>query len=69
MIAMAEPLATTAVRYSVAECALGFVAIPYYLLRSRPRGQRFKAIVGLLAFFALLVVALFVGALPVELLS
>jgi hypothetical protein len=54
---------------NVAVVGVGFIAIPYYLLRSRPRGQRTKAIVGMLGFFVLLVLALFVGALPVALVS
>lgn len=54
---------------NVAVVAFGFVAVPYYLLRSRPRGQRLKAMVCLLGFFVLLVAALFIGALPVALLS
>jgi hypothetical protein len=54
---------------NVAVVAVGFVAIPYYLLRSRAKGQRVRAIVSMLGFFVLLVVALFVGALPVALVS
>ena len=54
---------------NVAVVAVGVVAIPYYLLRSRPSGERLKAITKLLGFFMLLVVALFAGALPIALVS
>ncbi len=54
---------------NVAVIAVAFVAIPYYLIRSRPRGQRLRAVASMLGFVALLVVALFIGALPVVLLS
>ena len=54
---------------NVAVIAVAFVAIPYYLIRSRPSGQRLRAVASMLGFVALLVVALFIGALPVVLLS
>ena len=54
---------------NVVVVALGFVAIPYYLLRSRPSGQRLKAIASMLGFLVLVVVAVFIGALPVALFS
>ena len=54
---------------NVAIVAAAFVAIPYYLLRSRQKGQRVVAVVRMLGFVALLVVALFIGALPVGLVS
>ncbi len=54
---------------NVAVIAVAFVAVPYYLLRSRPRGQRLWAVAGMLGFIGLLIVALFIGALPVALVS
>jgi hypothetical protein len=44
-------------------------AIPYYLLRSRQQGQRVVAVMKMLGFFAPLAAALFIGALPVVLVS
>jgi hypothetical protein len=54
---------------NVAVIAVAFVAVPYYLVRSRPRGQRLRAVAGLLGFVAMLVVALLIGALAVALVS
>jgi hypothetical protein len=49
---------------SVAIVALGALAVPYYLLRSRPRGQRLKAIGAFVGFILLLLAALVLGSLP-----
>ena len=54
---------------NVAVVAVSFVAIPYYLLRSRQKGQRLMAVVRMSCFVALLVAALVLGALPVALAS
>lgn len=43
--------------------ALTLVAIPYYLARSRPRGQKLRALLRLIGFFLLQCLAAFVGAL------
>ncbi|GAA0743428.1 hypothetical protein LRH25_06280 [Ideonella azotifigens] len=40
---------------------LSVVAVPYYLVRSRPKGQRIKALLGFVGFLVLAVI-LFVGA-------
>jgi hypothetical protein len=45
------------------------LAVPYYLLRSRERGQRLFAMAKLLGFVVLMVAALVVGALPVAVVS
>lgn len=50
---------------NVAVVSLAFLAIPYYLVRSRPRGERLKAILRLLGFSALVVLAMLAGAVPV----
>jgi hypothetical protein len=54
---------------NVAVVAVGFLAVPYYLLRSRERGQRLFAMAKLLGFVVLMVAALVVGALPVAVVS
>jgi hypothetical protein len=54
---------------NVAVVALAFLAIPYYLLRSRQQGQRVVAVVKMLGFVVLIVVAESIGALPVVLVS
>jgi len=54
---------------NVAVIAVALVAVPYYLLRSREKGQRFKAISKLFGFLALVVGAAMVGALSVALVS
>ena len=54
---------------NVAMVAVGFLAVPYYLLRSRERGRRLPALAKLLGFIVLMVVATFIGALPVALIS
>jgi hypothetical protein len=54
---------------SVAVVAVAFVAVPYYLFRSRQKGQRLRAVASMLGFVALLVVALFAGAVPIALVS
>lgn len=43
--------------------ALGMVAIPYYLARSRPRGQKGRALLRLTGFALLQFAAAFVGAI------
>jgi hypothetical protein len=54
---------------NVAIVAVGFLAVPYYLLRSRERGRRLLAFAGMFGFVLLMVVAMVVGALPVALVS
>jgi hypothetical protein len=54
---------------NVAVIAVAFAAVPYYLLRSREKGQRLKAVLSMLGFVVLLVVAVFIGAVPVALVS
>ncbi len=54
---------------NVAVVALTFVAIPYYLARSRVTGERFPAFARLLGFVALTLLALFAGGLSGALLS
>lgn len=49
---------------SIAIVALGAFAVPYYLLRSRPKGERLKAIGGFAGFVLLLVVTLVAGSVP-----
>jgi hypothetical protein len=53
---------------SVAIIALTVLAVPYYLLRSRPRGQRLKAVGKYLGFALLVWIAFLLGSLPVYLL-
>jgi hypothetical protein len=48
---------------------LAFVAVPYYLLRSRPAGARLRALAGLAGFFALLTLAATAGYTLLNLLS
>jgi hypothetical protein len=50
---------------NVAIVAVGFLAVPYYLLRSREKGQRLLAVAKLLGFVVLMVVAMAIGGLPV----
>lgn len=54
---------------NVAVVAIGILAVPYYLLRSREKGQRLLAFAKMVGFMVLMVGALLVGALPVALLS
>lgn len=54
---------------NVAIVAVGFLAVPYYLLRSREEGRRLRAFARMLGFVLLMVVAMVVGALPVALAS
>jgi hypothetical protein len=54
---------------NIAIVALGFFAVPYYLLRSRRRGQRLLAFTKLFGFVLLMVVAVVIGALPVAIVS
>lgn len=54
---------------NVAVVAVGFLAVPYYLLRSRERGQRLRSFMKMLGFIVLMIGAMLVGALPVVLLS
>ena len=48
--------------------AVAFVAIPYYLFRSRPPGQRARAFGNLCGAVALLIVSMIIGGLPASLL-
>jgi hypothetical protein len=50
---------------NVAMVAVGFLAVPYYLLRSREKGQRLLAVAKLLGFVVLMVIAMAIGGLPV----
>ena len=52
---------------SVSVVAFGIVAIPYYLLRSRSKGQRLKAVGKFMGFVCLLFLAFLVGGLFVTL--
>jgi CDP-diglyceride synthetase len=54
---------------NIAVVAVAFVAVPYYLVRSRERGRRLPALGKMLGFFVLMVVALIVGALPFALIG
>lgn len=54
---------------NVAIIAVGFLAVPYYLLRSREKGQRLVAVAKLLGFAVLMVAAMMIGALPVAMVS
>lgn len=54
---------------NVAVVAIGFLAVPYYLLRSREKGQRLRAFARMLGFIALMLGAMLIGALPVALFS
>jgi hypothetical protein len=54
---------------NIAVVAVAFFAIPYYLLRSREKGRRFQAVARMFGFVLLMVVAVAIGALPVELVS
>lgn len=49
---------------SIAIVAVSFVAVPYYLVRSRAKGERLKAIGRLFGFVALLIVAMLAGGMP-----
>ena len=49
---------------NVAVIAVGFLAVPYYLLRSREKGQRLNAFARMLGFVVLILVAFVVGGLP-----
>ena len=46
---------------NVAVVAISFVAIPYYLARSRAKGERIRTFAGLVGFIALMLLALVVG--------
>jgi hypothetical protein len=54
---------------NVAVVAVGFLAVPYYLARSRQRGRRLFAIAKLFGFGLLMVVAMVIGALSVALIG
>lgn len=54
---------------NVAVVGIGILAVPYYLLRSREKGQRLLALAKMLGFIVLMVGALLVGASSVALLS
>lgn len=45
------------------------ITVPYYLVRSRPRGQRLRALVKFFGLLLLSVLAVFVGGLPFVLLQ
>jgi phosphatidylglycerophosphate synthase len=47
---------------NIAMIVLAIVAMPYYLLRSRPKGQRMRALLKCLGFAVLMVVSTAVGA-------
>ena len=46
--------------------ALAFLAIPYYLFRSRPKGKRLRAVGLCLGFIVILIVATVVGGMAGE---
>lgn len=48
---------------NIGVAALAVVAIPYYVVRSRERGQRAKALLRTLGFFVLMLLSSFVGAM------
>src|SRR5689334_17839915 len=54
---------------NVAVVAIGFVAIPYYMIRSRARGERLKAVAKCIGFGVLWFVAVMLGALPMALIA
>ena len=54
---------------NVAIVAVGFLAVPYYLLRSRERGRRLLAFAKLFGFVLLMLVAMAIGALPIAMVS
>jgi len=49
--------------------ALALVAVPYYLVRSRPRGKRFRALLNLVGYCVLLMLSSIAGALIMFLVS
>jgi hypothetical protein len=49
---------------NIAVVAVGFLAVPYYLLRSRGKGERLAAFARLLGFVVLMVGAVLLGSLP-----
>ncbi len=49
---------------SVGIAAFAVIAVPYYLVRSRARGERLKAIGKLIGFVGLMVLALIIGVFP-----
>lgn len=54
---------------NIAVIAVGFIAVPYYLLRSRERGKRLVALAKMLGFVLLMIAATYIGSLPVMLVS
>jgi hypothetical protein len=42
--------------------AMNFIGVPIYLLRSRPRGQRARALLRCFGFVALMMLAMALGA-------
>ncbi len=54
---------------NIAIILVSVVAVPYYLLRSRARGQRLKAITRMLGVFVLLLLAMLAGGLVVSLVA
>jgi hypothetical protein len=49
---------------NVAIIGIGFLAVPYYLLRSREKGQRLLAFAKMFGFVLLLIAAVMIGSLP-----
>jgi hypothetical protein len=54
---------------NVAIIAVGILAVPYYLLRSREKGQRLVAFAKLFGFALLMVAASIIGAWPVAMIG
>ena len=54
---------------NVGVAAFAVLAVPYYLVRSRARGSRLKAVAYFIGFFVLFIAVFTLGALPVALFS
>jgi hypothetical protein len=54
---------------NVAVIAVAVIAVPYYLVRSREKGQRLKALAKFCGFALLLLVSAMVGSLPAALVT
>ena len=54
---------------NVAVVAIGFLAVPYYLVRSRESGKRLPALAKMVGYLVLIVAAMVIGALPFALLG
>ena len=50
---------------NISMVAVGFLAVPYYLLRSREKGRRLLAVAKFLGFMVLMVIAMAIGGLPI----